>query len=102
MSGQRLQETKSIRPRRILVVDDTEGGREPLTMLLQGRGYDVRAACDGFEALAIAAAFKPEVILLDIGMPQMDGFEVCSRPRATEGGPHVQIYALSGFRLRGA
>lgn len=83
--------------RRILLVDDNDDGREPLGEWLQALGHRVRAARDGFEALAIAASFKPEVVLLDIGMPLMDGYEVCSRLRATEGGSNVKIYAVSGF-----
>jgi len=96
MSKRKLPQSGTIE-RRILLVDDNDDGREPLGEWLKALGHQVRAARDGFEALAIAASFKPEVVLLDIGMPLMDGYEVCSRLRATERGPNVKIYAVSGF-----
>src|SRR4051812_46089607 len=83
--------------RRILIVDDNDDGRVPLAKWLESLGHEVREARDGIEALALAPSFKPEVILLDIAMPPLDGFEVCSRLRAVERGKHVLIYALSGF-----
>ncbi len=66
----------------ILIVDDNPLGREALEDLLFGQGYSLHFAASGLEALQKAAAVKPELILLDIMMPGMDGFEVCRRLRA--------------------
>src|SRR5258706_5657605 len=62
--------------RRILVVDDNADAAGSLAMLLQVRGDDVRIAHDGAEALEAERAFHPDVVLLDIGMPKMSGYEV--------------------------
>src|SRR5215475_3413973 len=69
-------------PNTILIVDDEPLGRETLTALLQPQGYQLRFAANGPEALAQAAACPPDLILLDVMMPGMDGFEVCRRLRA--------------------
>jgi PleD family two-component response regulator len=63
----------------ILVVDDDQASLRALSVLLADQGYGVRSATDGPTALMIAAADPPELILLDVIMPQMDGFEVCQR-----------------------
>ena len=66
----------------ILVVDDQESGRQVLMGLLSGKGYHLVAASDGQEALAKSAELNPDLILLDVMMPEMDGFEVCRQLRA--------------------
>lgn len=66
----------------ILIVDDLPTGREVLEGLLTGQGYKLAFAGDGQEALTLAAALTPDLILLDVMMPDMDGFEVCRRLRA--------------------
>lgn len=84
--------------RRILVVDDSRGIRHLLTRLLQNLGYqDVETACDGNEALAKVAEFEPDVVLLDIGLPEMDGFEVARRLRSAESSKRILIVAISGY-----
>src|SRR5688572_2397626 len=70
----------------VLIVDDDTAVREILAALLQNQGYHLVLAATGAEALEQAAALRPDVILLDIMMPEMDGFEVCRRIRAT---PHL-------------
>ena len=65
----------------VLIVDDEPSGRETLKALLMGRGYDLYFACDGYEALEKAAQTRPDLVLLDVMMPEMDGFEVCARIR---------------------
>ena len=68
---------------KILVVDDMQANLRLLCDRLQRAGYQVRGAADGTEALAVAVAWQPDLILLDVLMPGIDGFEVCRRLRAT-------------------
>ena len=67
--------------RRILVVDDNRDAADSLAMLLQIMGHEVRTAYDGLEAVEAAEAFRPDVVLLDIGMPKLNGYEACRRIR---------------------
>jgi|SRR5690349_7767395 CheY-like chemotaxis protein len=83
-------------PRRVLVVDDNADAAESLGMLLEVRGNEVRIAYDGLEALEAAGAFRPEIVLLDIGMPKMSGYEVARRLRAARG-DSVMIVAITGW-----
>jgi CheY-like chemotaxis protein len=68
-----------------------------LSLMLQVMGNDVRVANDGLEALAVAEAFAPDAILLDIGMPGLNGYEVCRRMRERPWGPRPAIIALTGW-----
>ena len=83
--------------RKILVADDDQDSAESLAMLLQMMGHEVRSALNGLEALAVAAAFEPDLIVLDIGMPGLDGYEVCRRIRQQAWGRVVVIAALTGW-----
>jgi two-component system OmpR family response regulator len=74
--------TPAERTARILVVDDEWSIRDLLTTALEFVGHDVRTAADGAAALTLAATFSPELILLDVNMPGVDGWEVCRRLRA--------------------
>ena len=90
----------------ILVVDDEDSNRRVLQMLLAGEGYRTVAANDGPQALASAAAEPPDLVLLDVMMPGMDGFEVAARFKAdprTKSAPIVMVTALEDreSRLRG-
>ena len=91
-----LAARKAATPRRILVVDDSRDAAESLAMLLSLSGHHVRIAHDGPSALQIAAAERPEVLLLDIGLPGMDGYEVCRRARR-EGLGDALIIAMTGY-----
>ncbi len=84
-------------PRRILVVDDNADAAESLAMLLRLKGHDVRTAHDGAAALDVARTFGPQVVLLDIGLPGMDGYEVARRLRREEGLKGVLLVALTGY-----
>ena len=64
-------------PYKILVVDDDPDIRDAVTMILESQGYEVVTACDGIEGLATLKAENPDVIILDLMMPKMDGFGVC-------------------------
>ena len=89
---------KAATPRwRILVVDDDIDAATSLAVILEFEGYDVRTAFDGESALQMVDSFQPELTILDIAMPKMDGFEVCRRLRAGPNGQRMAIAALSGF-----
>ncbi len=82
--------------RRILVVDDNQDAAESLAMLLRLGGHEVLVAHDGHQALAIAAIECPSVVILDIGLPGMDGYEVCRRVRQ-QGLVDAKIIAMTGY-----
>lgn len=83
------------RRQRILVVDDNRDAAISLALLLRHDGHEVEVAHDGPEALRLASLRRPEVVLLDLGMPQMDGFEVCRAFR--ERGHDAFMVALTGY-----
>ncbi len=85
--------------RRILVVDDNEDAAAGLSLLLELDGHDVRAAHDGAAALRVSEEFAPDIVILDIGLPGMDGYEVARRLRARPDGSHTTIIALTGYGL---
>ena len=82
--------------RRILVVDDNADAAESLGMLLEVRGDEVRVAYDGREALDVEAQFHPAVVLLDIGMPRLSGYDVAKRIRLARGDAVLMI-AITGW-----
>ncbi len=83
--------------RRVLVVDDNQDAAESMAMLLRLKGHEVRVGYDGAEALRAFDAFAPEIVLLDIGMPGMTGYEVARRLRAVPGAGGVLLVALTGY-----
>jgi PAS domain S-box-containing protein len=88
----------SVRRRaRVLVVDDNADNARGLELFLQLLGDDVRVAFDGASAVEAARAHRPEIVLLDIGLPGMDGYEVVRRLRAEEFGKDALIIAVSGY-----
>ncbi|RYY01777.1 MAG: response regulator [Gammaproteobacteria bacterium] len=84
-------------PLRILVVDDNIDAAETLSMLLELNGHNAHTAHDGLEAIKLAVAFKPQVIFLDIAMPDMNGYETAEAIRKTYGLENVIIVALTGW-----
>jgi PAS domain S-box-containing protein len=83
---------------KVLVVDDNDDGAASLATLLRLAGHDVRTAGDGARALAVARAFRPEVVLLDIALPgELDGYEVARRLRQEPGLEGVLLIALTGL-----
>jgi signal transduction histidine kinase len=82
---------------RILVVDDNRDGADSLAMMLQLMGHEVETAYDGLEALDVAEAFRPEVMLLDLGLPRLDGYEVARRVRRSQWGDSVVLIAQTGW-----
>jgi len=87
--------------RRILVVDDNVDVVETTTMLLSLSGHAVRSAKDGLQALHAAAQFRPQVVLLDIGLPLMDGYEVARRLRQMPEMAGALLVALTGYGQQG-
>lgn len=80
---------------RVLIVDDTETMRLYEQMLLSGQGYELETAADGIEALAAVETFKPDLVLLDIMMPRMDGIECCRRIKAGEAAKHIKVVMVT-------
>ena len=84
-------------PLRILVADDNQDSAESLAMLLTMMGHDVRTELDGAQAVETARAFQPQVVLLDLGMPRLNGYEAARRIRALPGGDEVVLIAQTGW-----
>jgi signal transduction histidine kinase/DNA-binding response OmpR family regulator len=82
---------------RVLVVDDVAASVESLTMLLDLQGYEVRSALDGISALKVADSFLPDAVLLDIGLPGMNGYEVARHLRSDERFRDTLLVALTGY-----
>ncbi len=82
---------------RILVVDDSEDAALTLATLLELSGYELYVAHDGEQALEVAESTRPDVVLLDIGLPNMNGNEVCQRFRQLEWGRQMTVIALTGW-----
>ena len=99
VGDQLTAECQAARPqhRRILVADDNLDALESLAALLALNGHEVHRAQDGAAALQAAMRHRPEVIFLDIGMPQMDGYEVARRIRAHEWGKELLLIAVTGW-----
>jgi two-component system, chemotaxis family, CheB/CheR fusion protein len=83
--------------RRILIADDNEDVAWVMARWMENRGHSVRVAHDGLEAVAAAEDFRPELILLDIHMPLLDGVDACRRIRAEPWGAALRIVAMSGW-----
>lgn len=78
-------------------MDDNADAAEALALLLEFSGHDVQVAGDGYEAVRKAEAHRPEVILLDLFMPGIDGYEVCRRLRTRAWAASARIIALTGW-----
>ena len=89
--------TLALAPKRVLVVDDNRDAAESLGMLLTMLGATVHVSYSGADALKALATHKPSVVLLDIGMPEMDGYEVARRIRELPDFREVTLIALTGW-----
>jgi CheY-like chemotaxis protein len=93
-----VEKTKAVgHPRRVLIVDDNLDTADSIAMLLKRSGHEVTVAYSGDKALEVAAEFLPEVVLLDIGLPEMDGYEVARRLRLDSQLKDVKLIALTGY-----
>jgi CheY-like chemotaxis protein/nitrogen-specific signal transduction histidine kinase len=82
---------------RVLIVDDNRDAAQSLALMLDLEGHEVRTAADGLEALEVAEAFRPKVVLLDIGMPGIDGYETARRLRARPWAKSTLLCAQTGW-----
>ncbi|KXU83839.1 PAS domain S-box protein [Paraburkholderia monticola] len=85
--------------KRILIIDDNADASEALAMLLAIEGHDVQTRLDGISGIAAVEAFRPEVVLLDIGLPDQDGFEVARQLRKSAPGRDVTLIAVTGYGM---
>jgi CheY-like chemotaxis protein len=83
--------------RRLLIVDDLQDTADSLAALMRIKGHEVHTAYDGETAVEMAASARPEVIVLDIGLPKMNGYEVCRAVRELPNGDAIFIVALTGW-----
>lgn len=90
-------ETEQAERRRILVVDDNADVADMLAILLEVRGHEVRTAYDGRSAITETEAFQPDAVLLDLGLPDLDGVMVCKAIRSQPWGRETLVVALSGW-----
>ncbi len=93
----RLEAAAESTRRRVLVVDDNQDSAASLAMILSLMGHETRTANDGLEALNVADEFQPHAVLLDIGMPRLNGYEAARRMRQTEWGRQMLLVALTGW-----
>jgi CheY-like chemotaxis protein len=84
-------------PRRILVVDDNTDAASSLSLLLKITGNETHIANDGLEAVEAAEKFRPDVVLLDIGLPKLNGYDACRCIREQPWGQNMVIVALTGW-----
>ncbi|MYM34310.1 response regulator [Duganella sp. FT94W] len=92
---QRAQDNKP----RLLLIEDNDDGREMMTMMLGAYGYEVTAAADGLLGLSAAQTGQPDLALVDIGLPGIDGYEVARRLRADPATRDIKLIALTGYGL---
>lgn len=83
--------------RRVLVVDDNQDSAASMAMLVRVLGAETRTACDGEQAIVVAAEFRPELVFLDIGLPGIDGYEAARRIRREPWGKAIVLAALTGW-----
>jgi len=87
--------------KRILVVEDTEDNRQILRDLLTAAGFDLIEAVDGESGVAMARAHKPDLILMDIQLPMIDGYEATRRIKADPALTHIPVIAVTSYALSG-
>ena len=83
----------------VLIVEDNEASRDALSRRLQRHGYEVLLAADGREAVTVAHGTKPDLILMDLGMPGVDGYEATAQLKGHESTRHIPIIVLSAHAM---
>ncbi|MGH7299366.1 MAG: response regulator, partial [Candidatus Rokuibacteriota bacterium] len=86
-------------PRRILIVEDSQDSRDMLRYLLEHAGHEVHEAADGPAGVEAVLSVRPDIALVDVGLPGLDGYEVARRVRAAAEGREVRLVALTGYGL---
>ena len=86
---------------RILIVEDNEANLRLLTYLLEAKGYEIRGAGDAQQALLMVESFRPRMILMDLQLPGIDGYELTRRLKSNPATREVVIIALTAFAMRG-
>lgn len=81
----------------VLIADDQADSVEALALILEWSGHEVHVALDGNDAMLAARRYRPDLIFLDIAMPELNGYEVCRRLRNMPEFAHARIYAISAF-----
>jgi two-component system, cell cycle response regulator DivK len=88
-------------PRKILIVEDNEDNRELAVKVLRNKGFETVTAVDGEEAIEKAVSEKPDLILLDISLPKLDGYEVAKRLKSMEEFKEIPIVAFTAHAMKG-
>lgn len=96
-SGPRRESDRPSSGLRVLVVDDNQDATEMLCVLLKLRGHDVRAASDAMQAAEVARKFQPQVAVLDLGLPLIDGYELAARLQESAAGTPIRLIAVTGY-----
>jgi len=86
-----------VSPRRVLIVDDNEDAANSLAMILKLSGHETASVYTAMDALERAVSFRPDVVLLDIGLPGMDGYEVAQKMRELPGLADIRLVAVTGY-----
>ena len=100
-----LRPKKTSQPKRVLVVEDNLDSARSLSMLIEDIGHTANYAINGYVAVDLVPTFKPDIVLLDLGLPGIDGVEVCKRIKANPETAHVRVIVLTAhgadeFRIR--
>lgn len=101
MNGETMEDIKKGLPKKILVVDDNQDSRELVVKVLKNKGYEMVEAADGEEAIEKAIAERPNLILLDISIPKLNGYEVTQKLKGMEEFENIPIVALTAHAMKG-
>ncbi|HYA11864.1 MAG TPA: response regulator [Thermodesulfovibrionales bacterium] len=96
-----MEEREKDLPKKILIVDDNQDSRELVVKVLKNKGYEIVEATDGEEAIEKAVGERPDLILLDISIPKLDGYEVTRRLKSREEFKGTPIVALTAHAMKG-
>jgi len=94
---QHLPIAKPFQEKKIMIVDDDPAIQKLLSKMLSSNGYRIEVASDGFEAGVKTIQFKPDLMILDLFMPGMDGFEVCKQIKVNSNTSHIKVLAYTGY-----
>ena len=87
--------------KKILIVEDSDRDRRLIRMVLDSQGHDLLEAADGKQGLALALKEKPDLIVMDVRLPEMNGLEVAGKLKATPGFEHIPIIAVTAYAMQG-